>query len=304
MENKGSTWMSDFEGWLNDQGKANLTVEAYLQDVRHLVKWFASTGQSWEAFNPANLTKSVVQAYMDWQKANKAAVASRNRRMATLHVLCGWAREQGLLNSDPMANFHHERFERTPRAKDEDEWQGILQVVTSGAQLKLHTERQALLGQRDRLIIGLLGVGLRVAEVVALDVDDVSDKDGDQIHVRGKGGIERDIYISEQLAADLHSWMAGRTGALIVDASGQRITTGQVRRRVEMVGEAAGMVLKPHDLRHTRVYRLLDWYLKQGMDIPTAVDAVRQDMGHADSRTTMMYLRARDSQKRQAARAL
>jgi integrase len=117
-------------------------------------------------------------------------------------------------------------------------------------------------------------------------------------------GDESYVYISEQLAADLAAWCQGKTGALIVDAQGARLTTGQVRRRVEQVGLAAGMALKPHDLRHTRVYRLLDFYINQGLNIPTAVDAVRQDMGHGDSRTTMMYLRARDSQKREAARAL
>lgn len=296
---KGSKWMGEFSVWLVEQDKASLTVEAYLQDARHLAGWYA--GISGQDFSPALLTKAVVRDYLAWQKSIKAAVASRNRRLATVRVLAGWAREMGLISTDPCASFHRERFERTPRAKDEGEWQDILSVVTAGTQLKRNTARQGWLGLRDRLIIGMLGVGLRIAEVVAMDVDDVH---GEEIRVRGKGGIERDVYISEQLAADLAAWCQGKTGALIVDAQGARLTTGQVRRRVEQVGLAAGMALKPHDLRHTRVYRLLDFYINQGLNIPTAVDAVRQDMGHGDSRTTMMYLRARDSQKREAARAL
>jgi site-specific recombinase XerD len=298
MTAAGSNWKKSFGDWLVEEGKASLTVEAYLQDVHHLELWCAKCGQE---FSPEKLTKAIVREYLAWQKTSKAAVASRNRRLATLRVLAGWARGMGLISADPVASFHRERFERTPRAKDETEWQGILTVLSCGGQLKASTARQGWLGKRDRLIIGLLGVGLRVAEVVAMDIDDVH---VDEIHVRGKGGIERDLYVSEQLASELAAWGQGKTGALIVDAQGRRLTTGQVRRRVESVGLAAGMKLKPHDLRHTRVYRLLDFYLNQGLNIPTAVDAVRQDMGHADSRTTMMYLRARDSQKREAARAL
>ena len=82
------------------------------------------------------------------------------------------------------------------------------------------------------------------------------------------------------------------------------MTTGQIRRRVKMIGQAAGIDVDPHDLRHTSVYRQLDWYLQQGMSIPTAIDAVRQAHGHRDNRTTMTYLRARQDQMRAAARAL
>lgn len=294
------TWQEAWAVWLRENGRAQKTIEAYLQDTRHFGAWYAH--QNGQDFEPGALTRTDVRLYFEWQKSVKAAVTSRNRRLASLRVLTGWAREIGLLDYDVTDRMKRERFERTPRAKSEDEWQGLLSAVCQGEHLKCQTERHAALGLRDRVIVQLLGMGLRIGEVAGLDVDDLH---GEQIHVRGKGGVERDVFISEQLERDLRSLAGQRCeGPLVVGWDSERLTTGQIRRRVKLVGAAAGVEVDPHDLRHTSVYRQLDFYLRQGMSIPTAVDAVRQAHGHADNRTTMTYLRARGDQMRAAARAL
>jgi integrase/recombinase XerC len=294
------TWEEAWASWLHENGRARLTIAAYLQDLHHFGQWYAR--QNGQAFAPEMLNRTDVRAYFDWQKSIKAAVTSRNRRLASLRVLVEWVKENGLLDYDPTDRMKRERFERTPRAKSEDEWQGLLSAVCQGEHLKRKTERHAALGLRDRAILQLLGAGLRIAEVAGLDVDDLH---GEQIHVRGKGGVERDIFVSEQLEGDLRSLAGTRSyGPLVCGWDGERLTTGQIRRRVKLVGEAAGVEVDPHDLRHTSVYRQLDYYLTTGMSIPTAVDAVRQAHGHADNRTTMTYLRARSEQMRAAARAL
>lgn len=294
------TWQEAWAAWLHENGRARKTIEAYLQDVRHFGSWYAR--QNGQAFEPGLLTRTDARLYFEWQKSVKAAVTSRNRRLASLRVLAGWAREMGLLDYDPTDRMKRERFERTPRAKSEGEWQDILSAACESRHLKCQTERHAALGPRDRVIVRLLGAGLRIGEVAGLDVDDLH---GDAVHVRGKGGIERDVFVSEQLEQDLSELAGGRcAGPLVRGWNGERLTTGQIRRRLKLVGLAAGVDVDPHDLRHTSVYRQLDYYLQSGMSIPTAVDAVRQAHGHADSRTTMTYLRARQEQMRAAARAL
>lgn len=293
-------WQEAFALWLHENDRAEKTISAYLQDLRHFGKWFESQGG--QPFSPSLLTRADVRLYFEWQKSVKAAVTSRNRRLASLRVLAEWAQGLGLLDGDPTERMKQERFERTPRAKNEGEWQMILSAAGEGAHLKHETEKYAALGLRDCAIIELMGVGLRIAEVAGMDMDDFH---GDEIHVRGKGGVERDVMISERLENGLRALVGSRTaGALICGWNGERLTTGQIRRRVKEIGKAAGIDLDPHDLRHTSVYRLLDWYLQNGLSIPTAVDAVRQAHGHADNRTTMTYLRARKEQMRAAARAL
>lgn len=292
-------WQEAWAAWLHENNRAALTIAAYLQDVNHFGKWYARANR--QAFTPDLLTRTDVRSYFEWQKSVKTAVTSRNRRLASLRVLVQWSREIGLLDYDPTDRMKRERFERTPRAKTETEWQSLLSTVAGGEHLACHTERHAELWLRDRVILQLLGAGLRIAEVAGLDVDDLH---GDQIHVRGKGGVERDVFVSEQLEQDLLAVGSRSAGPMITGWSGERLTTGQIRRRVKMIGQAAGVDVDPHDLRHTSVYRQLDWYLQQGMSIPTAIDAVRQAHGHADNRTTMTYLRARQDQMRAAARAL
>jgi site-specific recombinase XerD len=293
-------WQEAWALWLHENNRAELTISAYLQDARHFGAWYERHNH--QPFSPDLLTRTDVRQYFDWQKGVKAAVTSRNRRLASLRVLAEWAQGEGLLSCDPTDRMKRERFERTPRAKTEVEWQSILGAAEGGAHLKCQTANYAALGLRDRVVIELMGVGLRIAEAAGMDVDDFH---GEEIHVRGKGGIERDVMISERLESDIRALIGSRTaGALICGWNEERLTTGQIRRRVKAIGAAAGIDLDPHDLRHTSVYRLLDWYLAQDVSLPTAVDAVRQAHGHSDSRTTMTYLRARKEQMREAARAL
>ena len=67
------------------------------------------------------------------------------------------------------------------------------------------------------------------------------------------------------------------------------------------MGKAADVKnLNPHDIRHNFVYSVLDQMLKKGEHMPVALDAARKQARHGDAKTTMMYLRSRDSQIRTA----
>jgi integrase len=84
----------------------------------------------------------------------------------------------------------------------------------------------------------------------------------------------------------------------VTDWNGNRITTGQIRRRLYAIAEKAGVAVKPHDLRHTYIYRLMDQALEGDRPLPAALDLVRQQACHGDARTTQSYLRARRSEIR------
>lgn len=299
-------WQEAFAAWLHDNNKAAKTVEAYLQDVRHLARWFEQA--QGRAFVLSELQRDQVRAYFDWQKATKAAVNSRNRRLASLRVLAQWAMQAGILADDPTERIARAEQRRLPpRAKEEAEYGDLVLAAASGIHLKRQTEKHTVLGIRDRAVFGLMGLaGLRIAEVAGLDVDDLRLEQG-TIYVRGKGGVEGEVVIGQELQDILAGWMQVRPGcgrALITNWDGERISTGQIRRRVEMIGKAAGVDLKPHDLRHTYVYRLLDKFLQGGMHLPVALDAVRLQARHGDTRTTMTYLRANYQQIKMAVEAL
>jgi integrase/recombinase XerC len=299
-------WQDAFAAWLQDNNRAAKTVAAYLQDVRHLARWFGlAQGRPFEL---GDLQRNHVRAYFEWQKASKAAVNSRNRRLASLRVLTQWAMQAGILATDPTERIvRAEQRRLPPRAKEEREYDDLARVVANGSHLKRQTPKHAALGVRDRAIFALMGLaGLRIAEVAGLDVDDLRLEQG-TIYVRGKGGVEGEVVIGQELQDILAGWMQVRPGqgsALITNWDGKRISTGQIRRRVELISDAAGIGLKPHDLRHTYVYRLLDKFLQGGMHLPVALDAVRLQARHGDTRTTMTYLRANYQQIKMAVEAL
>ncbi len=158
------------------------------------------------------------------------------------------------------------------------------------------------LGLRDRAIIEVLyAAGLRVSELVDLDVADVDLIQG-QVRVRGKGGKERvallgraavqatRVYIREGRAALLGKQP---TNALWLNHRGGRLTTRGVALMLNKTGKQAGVRIpvSPHMLRHTFATHLLDG----GADLRV----VQELLGHANLATTQIYTHVSQSRARE-----
>lgn len=309
----GLHWIEDFAAWLHRHDRMPKTIEAYLQDVRHFARCFERVNS--QAFSPEQLNATDVKAYFAEQDLDKSvAPSSRNRRLASLRVLVEWAVEAGILEYDPTVAIKRVKFELSPRDRTPEEMNALEAVADAGSHLKRMTEKHDLLGLRDQVIWSLFkDAGLRIHEIAGLDIDDL-DLAAGEIHVMGKGMKKAKVIIPSTLVIVLASWLDRRPHPqremgmerepLVTDWNGKRITTGQIRRRLYLIGEAAGVHVKPHDLRHTYVYTLLDTMLAQGKHMPVALDAARKQARHGDSKTTMMYLRSRDSQIRAAVEAM
>lgn len=294
------TWDEAFAGWLGRDGAraggkgklGRLSVLGYLQDVHHFARWFEARQGCGFALDL--LSRAVVREYFDWQAGEKAAPKTQNRRLASLRMLVRFGRDMGLIDYDPTdRQARAQEADAAPRAKSPDEYERLVDGI--GAHLRRQTLKHGALGLRDAVIFGLMArAGLRIAEVAGLDAADV-DMAGKRLRVMGKGGKVGHVRIPAALVEDIRAWMATRpqhAEALICGWDGGRLTTGQIRRRIKLIGQAAGVELNPHDLRHTYIYRLLDAFLKGDMALPVALDAVRQQARHSDTRTTMGYLRA------------
>lgn len=300
-------WMEAFGAWLHDHDRRPNTISAYLQDLRHFGKFFQLEND--QAFEPGLLNATDVKKYFARQDADKSvATTSRNRRLASLRVLVEWSVEVGILEYDPTVCIKREKHELSPRDRTADEMNRLDTVVRDGSHLLCASEGHAWLGLRDRVIWLLMkDAGLRIHEVAGLDIDDL-DFDANKINVLGKGGKKAPVIVSTAFMETIASWLdlrpASANRALITDWHGQRISTGQIRRRVKLMGAAAEVQnLNPHDLRHNFVYSVLDSMLEKGSHMPVALDAARKQARHGDAKTTMMYLRSRDSQIREAMEA-
>ncbi len=303
----GVPWIEAFGAWLHEHDRRPNTISAYLQDLRHFGKFFQLENN--QAFEPGLLNATDVKKYFARQDADKSvATTSRNRRLASLRVLVEWSVEVGVLEYDPTVCIKREKAELSPRDRTADEMNRLNAVIDEGAHLRCASEGHAWLGLRDRVTWLLMkDAGLRIHEVAGLDVDDL-DFDANKLHILGKGGKKAPVIVStafmETIASFLNLRPASASQALITDWHGQRLTTGQIRRRVKLMGAAAEVQnLNPHDLRHNFVYSVLDSMLEKGSHMPVALDAARKQARHGDAKTTMMYLRSRDSQIRAAMEA-
>jgi integrase/recombinase XerD len=140
----------------------------------------------------------------------------------------------------------------------------------------------------------LYGCGLRVSELVGLDVSDV-DLEVGLVRVFGKGGKERVVPVAGAASRALAAYLAhgraflraasGRTrpdaSALFLSGRGTRLTRQSVFTIVRTYGARAGLELHPHTLRHSFATHLLEG----GADLR----ALQEMLGHADITTTQIY---------------
>lgn len=160
---------------------------------------------------------------------------------------------------------------------------------------------QAASNTRDRALVAtLLGAGLRVSELCALDVGDLhGDADGgDVLHVRsGKGGKDRLIPVHEEVIHAIHLYLTS-TGRSTSDSGplflaqdrgraarqNHRVGARAIRKLIARLQRKAGVakIISPHSFRHTYGIR----GIRHGKD-PVAMSRL---LGHANLATTMAYV--------------
>jgi len=156
---------------------------------------------------------------------------------------------------------------------------------------------------RDRAIIDLLfSSGLRVSELIGLNRDSIN-LDRREFIVRGKGGKDRPVFISQSAADKLSDYLDARTDQLpalflnnsrnlpSASTSGnfRRLSPRSIQRIIEKYARAAGITkhVTPHTMRHSFATDLL----MNGADIRS----VQGLLGHADISTTQIYTHITDA---------
>ena len=205
------------------------------------------------------------------------------RALAAVRSLHRFLVQEGEAEEDPTAGVVRPRVPRTlPRPLSVDDVGRILASPTGGAPVAL----------RDAAILETLyGAGLRISELVALDVDDVDLEEG-SVRVIGKGNKERVVplggYAREALGSYLtrsRPSLASRTSraALFLNHRGGRLTRQGCDGILRGHARRAGILktVSPHVLRHSFATHLLEG----GAD----VRVVQELLGHASVATTQIY---------------
>jgi integrase/recombinase XerC len=265
-----------------ERNRSTHTVRAYLGDVVGFLDHLARLGGR----SAADIELANLRGWLGVLRARGVSRATMARRSASLRTFSAWAHRAGLLPSDPGQLLASPKTRRTlPAVLRVDEAERLMTVEGD-------PDAPEAVVLRDRLLVELLyAAGIRVSELVGLDIDDV-DRHRRVLRVLGKGAKERTVPYG--LAADrvLDDWLArGRPqlvgpaagAALLVGVRGGRIDQRTVRtivhRRAAAVPGAPDV--GPHGLRHTAATHLLEG----GADLRS----VQEVLGHASLSTTQIY---------------
>ncbi len=255
------------------------TVENYGKDLKAFEKFFRNKDEqlSWESVD-SDIIRDWMESMMD--KGNTATTI--NRRLSALRSLYRFAYGRNLVEKDPAYGVVGPKKKKPlPQFLKESEMDELLDRQQWGNTFN---------DVRARTIILLFySTGIRVAELIGLDDDDV-DMASRQLKVTGKRNKQRIIPFGEELEDELRRYMkcrneelGHRSPALFVNKRGERMTDDGVRREVKKCLSRVSTLKKrsPHVLRHTFATAMLNHQAKLG--------SVKKLLGHESLSTTEIY---------------
>ena len=243
---------------------------------------------------PFAVDHRIIREYLGKLYAERAKATTIARKLAALRSFYRYACREGLVKENPAKLVASPRLPQAlPAVLTAEEMNWLVDGV--GASEGAGKKPDALLLSRDRLIFELLyGSGLRVSELVGLNLDQV-DRASGLLLVRGKGKKERTVPFGSKALAALEAYSRqraerfpeGMTDAevLLVNARGKRLTTRSAHRIVQQYSRRlrGDTTLHPHSLRHAFATHLLN----EGADLR----AIQELLGHSSLSSTQKYTR-------------
>jgi integrase/recombinase XerC len=267
-----------------ERGRSAHTVRAYVRDVSVFLDEVGAADDD-EALRAVTLAD--LRAWLGVLSRRGAARATIARTSASLRTFFGWLERTGRIETDPSLRLSAPSRHRTlPPVLAQRSAAALLDVAAVAA------DDDDPVHLRDRAALELLyATGIRVGELVGLDVDDV-DRGRRLLRVLGKGGKERSVPYGLPAEQALDGWLTrGRPAlatpdsgpALLLGARGHRLDAREARRTVHRAVAAAPGApdIGPHGLRHSAATHVLEG----GADLRS----VQELLGHASLATTQIY---------------
>ncbi len=221
-----------------------------------------------------------LRKYLAVLKEKKMTNRSVSRHLSSLRTFFKFLTREGYVKTNPIAVLSSPKQERhLPQFLTEEEVNRLIESA-------FPKDAADDLGLRNRAILELFySSGLRISELVGLDVDDIDFISG-IVKVRGKGKKERIVPAGDTAMGAVRKYLDRRkklNRAVFVNKNGSRITTRGVRGIVHKYLLASGTKggVSPHTLRHSFATHLLN----RGADLRT----VQELLGHANLSTTQIY---------------
>ena len=261
------------------------TLSAYRNDLYQFLAYLEGRASDWGQVRHDTL----IDYIMTMKGSQEYAAATVARKVAAVKSFYHYLAQAGILKDDPTTALDSPRVQkRPPRALSVDDVEALLEHPAHDPSAK---------GLRDRALLELLyATGLRVSEVVALNVDDLNLASATVHVVRNRGRRERFIPIHDRAIEPLQLYLQrGRMQllhnrdetSLFLNHRGDRLTRQGLWLIVKHHVRAIGIEeeVTPHTLRHTCAAHLLS--------NKAEVQQVQQILGHANLSTTQAYTHAK-----------
>lgn len=268
-----------------EKGFSGNTIQAYRNDLSHDLAVYAEKAISQRGSMPewSNFSRQDMLGYMLGLKERGYAATTQARKVAATKSFLNFMVAEGILNGNPTENVDSPKVGR-PLPKP----MSINQVLRLLEQPGKSATPEA---RRDKAMLRLLyASGMRVSELVALNIDDIVKGDG-CVRCFGKGSKERLIPIIPAIAA-IQEYTdecrprlvsSGKEKALFVNRRGERLTRQGLWQILKRYVKSAdlGDEITPHTLRHSFATHMLSG----GADLRS----VQELLGHANISTTQVY---------------
>ncbi len=265
-----------YEFLRSERGLSVTTQRNYQQQLTIIAEQFIEQGLTeWQ-----NVDASWVRQVASRGKRDGLKASSISTRLSSLRSFFDFMILRGELSANPAKGVSAPKRARPlPKNIDVDELAQLLEVVDDNP-----------LAIRDRAMMELMyGAGLRLAELVTIDVRDIDLVRG-EVRVIGKGDKERKAPVSGQAKIWVEHWLNVRSqlikqqeSALFLSKLGCRISHRNVQKRMKEWGIKQGIAshVSPHKLRHSFATHLLE---SSGN-----LRAVQELLGHENIATTQIY---------------
>lgn len=287
MSDPLAVWVERYLDHLTvERGLSTNTLAAYRRDLGRYVSFCGSRG----VVAPNEVRERTIRSFVaslsasTWgEDEHPYGARSVARALSSVRSFHRFLLRERAVDRDPAVGVAQPKLPRSlPHPLSVDEVAALLEVPDPTTHV----------GMRDRAILELLyGSGLRISELVGLDVDDVDLEEG-SVRVLGKGGKEREVPLGrfgreaveayETRARPVFASATSR-GALFLNQRGGRLTRQGCARLLSSYAGRAGIERRvtPHTLRHSFATHLLEG----GAD----VRVVQELLGHASVATTQIY---------------
>ncbi len=270
--------LDSFSAYLTTRNCSDLTIAAYQTDLIQFLE-FASHELGVESQNLEikTIDKYIVRSYIGLMAEKNLSRKSIARKVAAMRSFFRFLCREGVLTQSPVQKITTPKISRNlPRFLFYEHMHKLLEA----------SDPNTKMGVRDQVIVELLyGSGLRVSELVGLDISDVDDYSC-LIRVKGKGRKERIVPLTDPAKEAIRGYLDKRHDqekALLLNYKDTRLTSRSVRRILEKLEKKANLNqhVHPHMLRHTFATHLLDG----GADLRS----VQELLGHKKLSSTQIY---------------